>query len=190
MSRKYVLKQRADRMAATRLKLVEATVELHRTLGPAASSLTAIADLAGVQRHTLYSHFPEPEELFTACRKHFLAANPPPSPDRWRLVADPKARLRGGLTDLYGYYAANADMIGNVLRDSNRLPVGSGFIRLHEAAAAALLEAWPSTSEHLRLAIWLATDFYAWRSLRQAGLRVDEAVAVAVSMLRCAASGT
>ncbi len=71
MARKYELKQRAEKMSETRMRIVEATVELHEKLGPARTTISAIADRAGVQRLTVYRHFPDERSLFRACSGHW-----------------------------------------------------------------------------------------------------------------------
>src|SRR6476659_2729549 len=76
--RKYELKQRAAEMAETRLRITEAAVELHGTVGPARTTVSAIAERAGVQRHTVYRHFPTDADLFAACSAHYVAAHPLP----------------------------------------------------------------------------------------------------------------
>src|SRR3954454_12713677 len=102
--RKYELKQRAAEMAETRLRITEATVELHGTIGPARTTVSAIAERAGVQRHTVYRHFPTDADLFGACSAHYVAANPLPDKEPWRAIADPRQRLARALDDLYAYY--------------------------------------------------------------------------------------
>lgn len=166
-ARPYTLRRRADNQAATRRRIVEATVSLHRSEGPARTTISAIAKLAGVQRHTVYRHFPEESALFKACAGHFLAAHPPPDVGSWAMVEDPQKRLRVGLEELYAYYAANAEMIANVLRDSALVPVGTGFRALHSAATAALApQSRPrSHSPDFATAVRVATDFRTWQVL-------------------------
>src|SRR3989337_368543 len=117
--RKYQLKKRADEMAATRRRITEAAVELHGTVGPARTTLSAVAERAGVQRHTVYRHFPSEEELFGACSAHYFAANPLPDLEGWRAIGDPNERLAGALDELYGYYERTEPMFSNVLRDAD-----------------------------------------------------------------------
>jgi hypothetical protein len=45
--RKYEMKKRAERQRETRRKIVEATVELHRTRGPAHTTVSEIAKRRG-----------------------------------------------------------------------------------------------------------------------------------------------
>jgi AcrR family transcriptional regulator len=163
MSRGYTLRRRAEKQEETRRRIVEAAMELHRTIGPAASHFSAVAERAGVQRHTLYRHFPQPELLFDACRAHFLAANPPPEVGGWSGLADPAERARRGLDDLYRYYQANRDMISRVLRDADQVPVGSGFRRLQELVAEAMLGGHEDSTP--RAVALLATAFGTWQTL-------------------------
>ncbi len=190
MKRKYVLKRRAQRQEETRRRIVEAALELHRTLGPAETSLAAIAALAGVQRHTLHRHFPDQEALFTACTSHFLSQHPPPDTASWPEIPDPARRLRHGLAELFADYDANREMIDRVLRDSEKVPVGGGFARL-QAAAEALGEGWGEgiVDDGRRLAaLRLATSFACWRTLvRDAGLGSDQAAGLMATLVGCAA---
>src|SRR5216683_3553903 len=104
MARKYEQRRRADKQAETRRRIVEAAIELHRTKGPARTTLSDVARRAGVQRHTLYRHFPDERALGLACSGLFGELNPSPDPEPWRTVADPEERLRLGLSELYEYF--------------------------------------------------------------------------------------
>lgn len=177
------MKRRVDSVAPTRQRIVEAAIDLHKTVGLA--SFSAVAARAGVQRHTLYHHFPDLQALLQACRAHYLTRNPLPDLNRWREEPDPEARLRLGLTELYAYYEANQAMIANVLRDADQVAGTPGFTRLQQAAVGALGEGL-AVPERARAAVWLVTDFYAWRSLLHAGLDHTKAVETAVMMVRCA----
>src|SRR3954471_9720285 len=101
--RKYELKQRADEMAATRLRITEAAVELHGTVGPARTTVSAVAERAGVQRHTVYRHFPTDRDLFAACSAHLGETHPWPDPSGWSGLAD-------GLDQLYRWYEQTEHM--------------------------------------------------------------------------------
>ena len=116
--RKYELKKRADEMAETRRRITEAAVELHGTVGPARTTLSAVAERAGVQRHTVYRHFPSDAELFAACSTHYNTANPWPDVGSWRAISDPRQRLRRALDELYAYYERTEPMFSNILRDA------------------------------------------------------------------------
>ena len=122
MPRKYDLGRRADSKAETRRQITEAAVELHSTVGPARTTISAIAERAGVQRLTVYRHFPEERELFAACGAHWISENPPPDPTPWAAITDPRERVITALTAIYGWYRANEGMIGNTERDAPELP--------------------------------------------------------------------
>src|SRR5215213_3943262 len=107
MPRKYEMKRRAERMRQTRRRITEATVELHQAVGPARTTVSAIAQKAGVQRHTYYAHFPETKDLYQACTAHYLQRNPLPDPSRWAEISGPEERLREALKVVYAYYRGN-----------------------------------------------------------------------------------
>jgi AcrR family transcriptional regulator len=116
--RKYELKKRAEDMVETRRRITEAAVELHGTLGPARTTMSAVASRAGVQRHTVYRYFPTEDDLVAACSAHFIAANPWPDPGAWLELGDPDERLARALDELYAYYERTEPMYSNVLRDA------------------------------------------------------------------------
>ena len=95
--RAYRMRRRAELQEQTRLRITEAAVELHGTLGPARTSVTAVAERAGVERATVYRHFPDERSLFLACSGHWRAANPAPDPGAWAAIPDPDVRLREAL---------------------------------------------------------------------------------------------
>ena len=111
------MKQRAEEMAETHLRITEAAIELHGSVGPARTTLSAVAGRAGVERRTLHRHFPTEAGLFAACSAHYFAANPWPDLAAWRAIRDPQQRLARALDELYGYYERTEPMFGNVLRD-------------------------------------------------------------------------
>src|SRR6478672_11922468 len=98
------MRRRAESQRETRRRITESAVELHGTLGPAHTTMGAVAERAGVRRSTLYRHFPDEGALFDACSAHWAAANPPPDPGAWVAIEDPDERLRAGLEDLYAFW--------------------------------------------------------------------------------------
>src|SRR5690349_22261106 len=87
--RPYRMTRRAELEEQTRQRITESAVALHEELGPAQTSISAIAERAGVRRSTIYRHFPDDEALFAACSAHWRAANPPPAPETWMSIQDP-----------------------------------------------------------------------------------------------------
>src|SRR5947207_5021735 len=118
MGRSYQLKRRAERQDETRQRIIEATIELHQTVGPAATTVTDIAQRAGVGRVTVYRHFPDEPTLSRACSTQYFQRNPAPDPERWRSIADPAERLRTALRETYAYHRATERMISHALADA------------------------------------------------------------------------
>ena len=194
--RQYELKKRATDMAKTRRRITEAAVDLHGTIGPARTTLSAVAERAGVQRHTVYRHFPTEAELFQACSAHYFTANPWPDLEPWRLIADPGERLAQALDELYAYYERTAPMFGNVLRDAELVevlrPALAPLENYQDQAVEILAAGWPARgrSRHiLSAALRHAIDFTTWRSFRrEEHLTRGEAVALITALVEAAAA--
>ncbi len=193
MARKYEMKRRAQRVQETRRRITEAAVELHQSVGPARTTVSAIAEKAGVQRHTYYAHFPELKDLYQACMGHYVERNPVPEPSSWADVADAEERLRVALSEVYAYYSGNEAMLSNVLRDAALDPVAqetmASFYQYWETVRDVIADAFEASGERheaLLGAIALAQDFQTWRTLvRQQELSQDRAVELMVGMVRC-----
>jgi AcrR family transcriptional regulator len=192
MARKYELKQRAESLAATRERIVEATVGLHDSLGPARTTISAIAERAGVQRLTVYRHFPDERSLFEACSGHWAARNPAPDPSTWAEVDDPEERLGIALTEIYAFYRSTEGMTGNLLRDMPELPllqeVAAPLIEYWQGARNVLGRGWRIRGHKRKLLqalIGHAIEFNTWRSLTgHESLNDVEAADAMVSLAR------
>jgi AcrR family transcriptional regulator len=186
VTRTYTLKRRAEGQAATRQRIVEAAVELHSTVGPAQTNMSMIAERAGVQRHTLYAHFPEERDLFLACSALTQERDPLPDADGWRGIEDRHERLRTGLAAIYGWYERNAELAGCVLRDTEvhaltkeiaELRFGPFFATYHEVLGAGL-------DQTQRAVLGLGLSFFTWRTLvSDGGLKQVAAVDVMVGAI-------
>jgi AcrR family transcriptional regulator len=194
MGRKYELKKRAQRMEETRRRIVEAAVDLHRTIGPARTTVSAITERAGVQRHTYYSHFPDERDLFMACSGFYMERNPLPDPEPWCEVADPEKRLRRGLLELYEYYERNEPMVSSVARDAEVMPLMREIVAVRRGAVIARMRdvlAQPfrrrgMRRERLLAVLEVALDFRTWQTLvRRSGLSRDDAVEAMVAAVAC-----
>ncbi len=195
MTRKYELRRRAERQEETRRRIVEATVGLHESVGPARTTVSAVAERAGVQRLTVYRHFPDERALLAACSGHWVATNPAPDPAPWRRVGDPEERLAGALGEIYAYYAGTEPMMANLVRDAPKMPALAELLAPYEQYLAAvrgiLAAGWGARGKRRELllaAVGHALDFGTWRSLvRGQGLDEGRAVELMVRMVRCAA---
>jgi len=198
-ARKLRLKARAERMSETRKRIARATYELHASVGPAHTTVSAIAERAGVQRLTVYKHFPRDRDIFQACTTYFWELDPPPDPTAWRQIADPEQRLRHALAELYAYYRRNEMLFANVERDNPMVleqfggppPAGmQAFLDLPARWRAALADGWPDDTVQSPLrdaALGLAIEFTTWRTLAR-GQALDDAqiVTLLVALIRCA----
>ena len=170
--RPYRMKRRAELEEATRRRITESAVQLHGTVGPSRTSVSAVAEHAGVRRSTVYRHFPDETALFAACSAHWNAANPPPDLERWAMVEDPDERLRSGLQELYAFYRRTERMLDNLLRDEATMPtvqrLFGGFHDYLTAARDALTagrRARGLARRRAQAAIGHAVAFTTWRSL-------------------------
>jgi AcrR family transcriptional regulator len=165
--RPYRKKRRAELEEQTRLRITEAAVALHGTVGPSRTSVSAIAERAGVPRSTVYRHFPDEGALFAACTLHWGAANPPPDLEAWLAIDDPDERVRTALGELYAFYRRTQPMMDNLHRDEAIVPT----VQQNFAAFRGYLEAARDTlaggraSRRVRAAVGHALAYPTWRSL-------------------------
>ncbi|HET7680658.1 MAG TPA: TetR/AcrR family transcriptional regulator [Xanthobacteraceae bacterium] len=186
MTRTYTLKRRAEQQAETRRRIVEAAVDLHGSIGPALTTVSMVAERAGVQRHTFYAHFPDERSLQLACSGLAFERDPLPDAQPWRTIDDPGERLRAGLRAIYDWYERNADLTACVLRDAEyhaltrevtELRVGPAMAAYREVLGAKL-------NAKQRALLGLALSFFTWRTLRREnGLKQGAAVAVMVQAI-------
>jgi AcrR family transcriptional regulator len=170
--RPYRMKRRAELEAQTRLRITEATVELHGTVGPARTTVSAIAEKAGVRRSTVYRHFADEDALFEACSAHWSAEHPAPDIGTWAAVEDPADRLDLALRELYAFYRGGEQMLANLIRDEHAVAsvrrTFGPFRGYLEAAAGILAEGRPArgaAGRRLEAALGHALAFTTWRSL-------------------------
>jgi AcrR family transcriptional regulator len=193
--RPYTKTRRAQLEAETRRRITAATVELHREVGPINTTISAVAERAGVQRLTVYRHFPDEPSLLRACSAHWRAGHPAPDPSPWRAIADPEERLRTAVAAYYAYYASDEPMMAKIRRDAEAMPNLAATIadvRAHMEAVVEILAAgWGARGrrrELLRAVIGHVLEFETWRSLvRRQGLGPSDAAEIAVGAVRAAA---
>lgn len=178
--RRYEKKRRAEAEAQTRRRITESAVALHGSLGPARTSMSAVAEHAGVPRSTVYRHFPDEEALFGACSAHWGAENPPPEVSHWEKIDDPDERLDLALTELYAYYRRAGGMLDKLLRDEQSVPMVAKLFAPFHQFLAAITETLMrgrglrgKARNRVRAAIAHAISFRAWQQLTGEGGLTD-----------------
>jgi AcrR family transcriptional regulator len=188
--------RRAELEDATRRRITESAAALHEELGPARTSISAIADRAGVRRSTVYRHFPDEEALFAACSSHWRAANPPPDPRAWAAIEDPAERMETALREIYAFYGRTEGMYTSLLRDEPLVPIVQrllgdfhGFLRAIQDVLMAGRGLRGRAARRTRAAIGHALAFPTWRSLaREQELADGDAVALICALVEGAAA--
>lgn len=181
--RPYELKQRARDQERTRQRIAEVAADLHEEVGPARTTIAEVARRAGVQRLTVYKHFPTEADLFEGCSAHFMAAHPFPDPSDAVAIPDPKRRVRETLGLLYGWFRETEAMTANIQRD--RLLIPELDARASETMDPALrwiagelvggFDAGGARADRIGALVAVAMDFWTWRRLRQVGMDDAEA---------------
>ena len=189
--RPYRQQRRLEQQERTRLRITESAVALHGTLGPARTTMSAIAAHAGVRRSTVYRHFADEAALFDACTARWAAANPPPELAAWAKIVDPGERLRVALGELHVYYAHTERMLDNLFRDESIVPlVAERFEAFHGYLAMAqetLMEGRTlrgAARRRTRGAVGHAIAFSTWKSLvREHGVSGTDAVTLLCALV-------
>lgn len=194
--RPYRKTRRAESEQDTRLRITRATMELHGTVGPSRTSISAIAKRAGVRRSTVYRHFPDEISLYQACSGHWFELHPMPEPSNWALITDPDKRLLLALRELYAFYHSSGRMLDNLLRDEPLMPVlkqvFSGHWSYLTTARDVLMEGRrnpPRKRQLIAAAIGHSLMFATWRSLvREQGFTDDQAAELMCCTVSAAAN--
>lgn len=190
--RPYTLRERARSQEATRRRIAEAALKLHSTVGPTATTISAVAELAGVERLTVYRHFPDQDALFTGCSSLHFERDPPPDPASWQSIRHPEQRLRTALGELFAYNRRNARLLANLRRDIDALPalVAKRLASASSRSAEVLMDGWGargSKRRRLRAVLRHAVEYETWRSVVQDGVLTDaEAIELMVGLVRLA----
>jgi AcrR family transcriptional regulator len=207
--RPYQQRARARQREEVHRRITLAAVELHGSVGPAQTTVSDIAEHAGVRRATVYNHFPTDLELLESCSSHWFSENPPPNPGDWAAIADPVQRVRVAFLAMYEYYDRGKTMLGNVLRDTPQVPALQEILRqkwwpLQETMVGILAHGWshpesdppaksrPSRQEpnlshdvdpEIRASLRVALDFFTWKTLNASGLSNQEAARLAAAWI-------
>jgi AcrR family transcriptional regulator len=190
------MKRRAEAQEQTRRRITESAMELHGTVGPSRTSISAVAERAGVRRSTVYRHFPDEAALFDACSNHWAAENPPPDLSAWAAIGSPHERLGVALRELYAFYRQTERMLDNLFRDETIVPmVEERFAALRgylAAASDALMEGRNprgAARRRTKAAVGHAIAFTTWKSLAREQRLSDADAARLMHELVTAAEG-
>ncbi|MDQ2895883.1 MAG: TetR/AcrR family transcriptional regulator [Actinomycetota bacterium] len=194
--RPYRMQRRAESQAQTRLRITESAVELHGTLGPSRTSISAVAALAGVRRSTVYRHFPDEAALFDACRAHWSAANPPPDLGAWEKIDSPNERLGVALGELYTFYRLTESMLDNLFRDEKTMPLIQerfaafrGYLAAARDTLMAERKLKGAARRRTQAALGHAITFSTWKSLvKEQGLTDADAATLLRALVAAAGS--
>jgi AcrR family transcriptional regulator len=187
--RRYVLRMRGDQVAETRARIVEAIMGLHGEVGPRNTTVSAIADRAGVERLTVYRHFKGEAEMFAACSGRYLELNPPPDPTTWAGERDPMRRTQRGLADLYAFFSRTAPMFAKIYLDVDEYPSLKKIMDQFDAHLRHLADdvasAWPRDKSMPKRQTILrhATKFATWQSFEAEGVDNQEKIKFMIGWL-------
>jgi AcrR family transcriptional regulator len=190
--RQYKLKRRATQQQETRERIVDAAIALHEEIGPAATTISVLAERAGVQRLTVYRHFPNEQEILRACSSKWFGLNPPPDVSQIER-GKPTERTRAILLALYKYYESTAQMWTSLYRDVGKVDALNepmvGFEGYLAAAKKELLAGWANNrSRRLQATAAHALGFSTWQSLTEQGLSRTAMADLVCSWMRAAAA--
>lgn len=189
--RPYRMRERAKSQEETRQKIVEATMHLHEELGPRATTIKAIAERAGVQRLTVYRHFPDETAVFQACTSHWLDLNPLPDPAAWAGIEDPVARFEAAVSAFNAYYARTSRMWAAAFRDVADVPAleepMEQVAAYLEGLAAGLTSEFGARVGEVRIGATIrhVLHFPTWAHLDALGLSDEAKTELAVEWLCC-----
>jgi AcrR family transcriptional regulator len=192
--RKYELKDRARKQEQTRARIIDALIELHESVGAASTTVTEVARRAGVNRMTVYKHFPTEADMVVACTSHWIELHPPPDAEAWAAIADPDERLGVALGELYAYYRRTQAMWTTAYRDAGLVEsLGAvmnttwfAFLDRAVDVLAAGRGLRGRRRQRLLGGLRLAVDFPTWRTLTSSGLGDRDAAAVAATFVAAA----
>jgi AcrR family transcriptional regulator len=185
--RRYELKARAEAQQATRARIAAAAAALHAEVGVGKTTVTDIARRAGVQRLTVYNHFPDLDALLPACAAHWIGEHPQPDLGPAFALEDPAERLRTALTALYGWYRETAPVQRRMFGERATVPELDAWMAQSADAQLAELAGGLSAGfdrADARALVALALDFWTWQRLDREGLDDTAAAELMAGVVR------
>lgn len=186
---------RRELVAETRARIVAAVVALHEEVGPRHTTIKGIAERAGVERLTVYRHFPDERSIYRACASCWLESHPPPDPQQWEGIEEGEALAQAVLGAMNSYYREGQKMLRQIYRDVDDIPalaeVVEGFSGYLEGLAVRMEAAWAGSSartgKELSATSRHVLGFKTWDLLEGTGLTDAEKTALQLKWLRSAA---
>ena len=186
-TRPYRMGRRAEQVDQTRRRIIEAAVRLHTSVGPAGTTISLLAEEAGVTRVTVYQHFGDADELFAACTAHWMGQHPPPDPGSWRTASTVEDRARLAIGELYAWYGRNGDDLYPINRDVASIPPLARAARAAHEQLRIDAVVGSTGRKVLRAAVAHALSFWTWHSLVvEQGVRRSDAVDLAATFVKAA----
>jgi AcrR family transcriptional regulator len=188
--RPYVQTTRLQLQEQTRLRIVEALVELHQKVGPKNTTIAAVAKRAGVQRLTVYRHFEDESSMLQACSGHWATQNPPPHEDDWQTIENLHERVYAALLAINKYFSKTEAMLAKVYRDASEVealgPIMKGFDDHFNNIAnnLALNLTNGETNDKLGSVARHLVRFSTWQSLSQENLSEEEIAQVGLIWMK------
>ena len=163
-------------------RIVESTLELHRSQGIQATTWDEIAAHASVPIDTVRDTFSTQDELVRACGAHFLQTLRVPPPDRAAEVftgaSSEHERIRRLVETSFDVYERGADGIEAGRRERAAVPVAGEAVDALEESMKAIVAAAiePRRDRSSVTSVRALTDLEVWRALRHRGATPEAAV--------------
>ena len=185
-TRRYTKQRRAEAENATRFRILEAVIALHEEVGPSRTTISAIAERAGVERLTVYRHFPDEASIISSCSALWFERHPAPPVPELR-GENPRSGCRRTLLALYAWYRRNVRMLEHVEADRNEMASVRAALEATDAyldaVAQALDQQWARRNARRLATLRHAVDFSTWQSLQRIAKGDRQAVAVVLDWL-------
>jgi AcrR family transcriptional regulator len=185
MARAYNKTKRASKEEETRQRILGGAFELYCSVGPAATTISAVAAKASVQRLTVYRHFPNEADLLCGVIERWADENPMPGPQDWRTDIDAENWPIAILSMLYSYYSETSVLWPGILSDRTKLPeldrLMGQYDQQLETLKADILRHLPEARQRSALCqsvVSHAVQFTTWHSLSASGLDTAEIAAL------------
>jgi AcrR family transcriptional regulator len=181
---------RAEAVAHTRTRIVEAAKALHAERGVQGTSWEDIAAGAGVSMATVYRHFPSLAELVPACARSVFDVIRPPTVEeaqhQFAALPTPGDRLEHLVRSSCHCYRQGEGWLHAAHRERDFVPELDAALGVIEGTLEVLIEgaAGRRLREPARSALFVLCDFPFWKELIDRGLSPRRAEDTTVRLVR------